>query len=139
MATSTVHRPRLKSVLPRTWWLILLRGLAGIVLGFTLFSQSALNLVNLAIFMGLYWAVDGIFMVLVSLFVRPAAERWWLLLLRGLIGLAAGVYVITSLQTRSVDPFVDPSVGHIWLLATIAVLSGVVDIVFSARIREVVE
>jgi len=49
------------------WWLVLLRGIAAILLGLLLFTNAAAVLSVIIIFLGIYWVVDGIITLIVSL------------------------------------------------------------------------
>src|SRR5690349_8723044 len=84
--------PRLMlHTLADNWWLVLLRGIAGIVFGVLAFAWPALTLVTLVLLYGAYALVDGI-VALAAAFSRHGSPlpRWWLILI-GLLGLAVGV------------------------------------------------
>ena len=46
--------------LSQIWWVFLLKGLAGIVLGFMLLTEPAATLVALTTLLGFYWLVLGV-------------------------------------------------------------------------------
>jgi len=51
--------------LSQIWWVFLLKGLAGIILGFMLLTEPAATLVALTTLLGFYW------LVLAPIFHRP--------------------------------------------------------------------
>src|SRR5437870_4981918 len=76
------------------WWLFLLRGVAGVTFGvLTLFWPGA-TLVVLMAFIAAYALVDGIVALVYAFRLRPLFDRWWMLLLQGVISAAFGVLAI---------------------------------------------
>ncbi len=73
------------------WWWVLITGIAAIILGVLLLTQTAATLVVLVTFIGAYWLVTGIFS-LVSLFMNR--ERWGWKLFLGVIGILAGLTIL---------------------------------------------
>ena len=74
------------------WWVFLLQGLAGIVLGIMLLTEPAATIVALTTFFGFYWLITGV-LALVHVFVGRASHRVWSLL-SGLLGILAGLLVL---------------------------------------------
>jgi uncharacterized membrane protein HdeD (DUF308 family) len=73
------------------WWLFLLRGVAAIAFGvLTLFWPGA-TLTVLMAFIAAYALVDGIVALMYAFQLRPMFDRWWVLLVQGLISGAFGV------------------------------------------------
>src|SRR2546422_3195413 len=76
------------------WWLFLLRGVAALAFGvLTLFWPGA-TLVVLMAFIAAYALVDGIVALVYAFRLRPLFDRWWMLLLQGVISAAFGVLAI---------------------------------------------
>lgn len=76
------------------WWLFLLRGIAGVAFGvLTLWWPSA-TLVVLMAFITAYALVDGIVALVYAFRLRPMFDRWWMLLVQGLISTVFGVLAI---------------------------------------------
>ena len=95
------------------WWLFLLRGIAALVFGvLTLWWPGATLLVLMA-FIAAYALVDGIVALVYAFRLRPMFDRWWVLLVQGLIsavfGVLAFVYPTLSLA------YIIVSVG-LWML-----------------------
>jgi len=76
----------------RAWWLILLQGIAGIILGAMLVTDPAGTTLAIVGFLGFYWLFMGI-LALVRVFVDQAVPWIWSLLI-GIIGILAGLSVI---------------------------------------------
>ena len=74
------------------WWVFLLQGVAGILLGLMLLTDPGATLVALATFLGFYWFFIGT-MALIRAFVDRVVPWIWSLL-TGIIGISAGVLVL---------------------------------------------
>jgi uncharacterized membrane protein HdeD (DUF308 family) len=70
------------------WWVFLLQGFAGIILGLMLVTQPGATIAALTIFLGFYWLITGL-LGLVQSFVDRSTPWIWSLL-RGLVGILAG-------------------------------------------------
>jgi len=90
----------------RNYWRILaIRGLLAVLFGLAALVWPGLTLLVLVLLFGAYALVDGVIAVIVSLQERRVFARWWVLLLEGLAGIAAGVLT-----------FVWPSISALALL-----------------------
>src|SRR5262245_592753 len=115
--------------LSRNWWVILLRGLAGICFGIITFIAPGISLAALVLVWGAYALADGI-LELVSAVRRRGEDRWWLLVVEGLVGIAAGVVT-----------FMWPGITAIVLLYVIAawaLVTGALEIAAAIRLRKVI-
>jgi uncharacterized membrane protein HdeD (DUF308 family) len=78
---------------PSIWWVFLLQGFAGIILGLMLVTQPGATILALTTFLGFYWLITGL-LALVQVFVdslrleypaaRPAALGKGALFVQGL-------------------------------------------------------
>jgi uncharacterized membrane protein HdeD (DUF308 family) len=121
----------LATILQRTWWVVLVRGLAAIAFGILTWMQPGISLATLVLFFGAYSLVDGVFGAWAAIAGRKEHESWWVLLLQGLLGVAVGVMT-----------FVAPGVTAIALLFYIAIwaiATGVLEIVAAVRLRKEIE
>jgi uncharacterized membrane protein HdeD (DUF308 family) len=135
MSTVVGNLPKVRAKLRSAWWIILLRGIAGALLGLLLFSQVSMNVVIMATFMALYWFIDGIFMVVLAFAARmPGRNWWWWMLGRGLLGILAGYVVYALVQGEAVASLI-----LIWILAGIAILTGIIDLITNTRLRQYIE
>jgi uncharacterized membrane protein HdeD (DUF308 family) len=74
------------------WWVFLLQGFAGIILGLMLVTQPGATIVALTTFLGFYWLITGL-LSLVQVFVDRSIPWIWSLL-SGLVGVLAGLFVL---------------------------------------------
>ena len=74
------------------WWIFLLQGMAGIILGLMLLTDPGATMVALVTFLGFYWLIMGI-LALVRVFVDRSVPWIWSLLI-GIIGVLAGIFVV---------------------------------------------
>jgi uncharacterized membrane protein HdeD (DUF308 family) len=115
--------------LSRNWWAVSLRGLAGILFGIITFFAPGISLAALVLLFGAYALMDGV-LAIVTAVRRRGADRWWLLLLEGLVGIAAGVLT-----------FLLPAITAIALLYVIAawaLVTGAFEIAAAIRLRKVI-
>lgn len=89
MNGASIASPRLADVVP--WWVVLVQGIALLVIGALLVSNTAVTTVVLVVFIGWWWLISGVF-ELGSLFVDRTAWGWRLF--SGILSIAAGVYII---------------------------------------------
>jgi len=69
--------------LARNWWVVVLRGVAGIVFGVITFFAPGISLAALVLLFGAYALVDGVLAVVTALRRHSTIDRWWLLMLQG--------------------------------------------------------
>jgi uncharacterized membrane protein HdeD (DUF308 family) len=74
------------------WWLFLLQGIAGIILGAMLLTEPGATTVALTTLLGFYWLIMGL-LALVRLFVDRSIPWIWSLL-SGIVGILAGLFVL---------------------------------------------
>ena len=119
------NRPKRRAKMRSAWWIVLLRGIAGALLGILLFSQVQLDLETLAMFMAIYWLIDGAFMAVLAFAARlPGGNWWWWMLGRGILGILAGYVVYALAQGKAVTSLI-----LIWILAGVAIVTGGIGLV----------
>ena len=91
MTASATPVPERRQLGP--WWLVLLEGIAALILGFLLLTNTPETVFVVVQFLGFYWLIDGIFR-LVSIFIDH--RDWGWKLFGGIIGILAGMYVIRN-------------------------------------------
>ncbi len=107
----------------RYWWIIGLRGLLAVLFGLAAFFWTGLTLLALVYLFGAYALVSGVMMVIVSLEGRKYYRQWWVLLIEGLVGIAAGVVAFAW-------PFIT-ALALLYLIAAWAIVTGVFEIAAS--------
>jgi uncharacterized membrane protein HdeD (DUF308 family) len=101
------------------WWIPLVQGIASIILGVLLVTNTAQTFYFIIMFVGIYWLIDGIF-ALISLFVDRTAWGWKLF--RGIIGIWAGFVVIDH---TFASMLVLPTIAIIMLAIQGIILGGI--------------
>jgi uncharacterized membrane protein HdeD (DUF308 family) len=135
MATETDLKPGIPTLpglhaLARNWWLLLLRGIAGIVFGVLAFIWPGITLLTMIIFYGAYALIDGIFAILAAFRGGEAQSRWWLILI-GILGIAAGLLT-----------FLWPGITALVLALFIgawSLIHGIFEIVGAIKIRKEID
>lgn len=115
--------------LTRNWWAVALRGLAGILFGIITFVSPGISLAALVLLFGAYAFADGVLSI-VSAVRRRGADRWWLLLLQGIVGIGAGV--VTLLWPGIT------ALALLFVIAAWALVGGVLQVAAAIRLRKVI-
>jgi uncharacterized membrane protein HdeD (DUF308 family) len=122
---------RLTTILSRTWWVLLLRGLVAIAFGILAWLQPGITLAALISLFGAYALVEGILGVWAAIAGRKENEVWFVLFLSGLVSIGIGILA-----------FLAPGVTALVLLFYIAVWAiakGVLEIAAAIRLRKEIE
>jgi len=109
------------------WWLIVLEGAAGIVLGLLTFRSPDTTALVLLTIIAAWSIVTGIFEIVTALRIRTLIANEWLMILSGVVSIVFGVLLIAQ-----------PSAGEIaivWLLGAYALLFGLLTLMFAFRLR----
>jgi uncharacterized membrane protein HdeD (DUF308 family) len=109
------------------WWIFLLQGIAGILLGLMLITAPGATLVALVTFLGFYWLITGV-LSLVRVFVDRSIPWIWSLL-SGVVGILAGLLVLRHPLLATVTV---PTVLVI-ILGVQGLIMGVVEIIESFK------
>jgi len=115
----------------RNWWVLLLRGIAGIVFGVLTFIWPGLSLAALVLLFGAYAFADGVLALVNGIRERTSNDRWWLLVLHGILGIAAGVVAVLW-------PGITALV-LLYVIAAWALVIGALEIAAAIRLRKVIE
>jgi uncharacterized membrane protein HdeD (DUF308 family) len=88
----SIGRLVLTHALARNWWLLMLRGVIGVVFGIVALFWPGATLLSLVFLWGAYALVDGVFSLWAAITGRVGekASRWWLAA-AGIAGIAAGI------------------------------------------------
>jgi uncharacterized membrane protein HdeD (DUF308 family) len=134
MTTNDASSPAGRGVLRtlgRNWWALALRGVAAILLGILAFAWPGITLFVLVLFFGAYMLVDGIFAIVAAVRAAGEEDRWWLLLIEGILGVLAGLVAffwpgLTALAL-------------LYFIAAWAIVTGIMEIVAAIRLRQEIE
>ena len=106
----------LSEVLAQAWWVVGLRGIFGIIFGLICLLTPGIAVQVFVILFAAYMLVDGVFAIISGIRAARNGERWGLLLLEGVVDVAAGaVAVLWPAITL---------VALIWVIAVWAIISG---------------
>ena len=121
----------ISQLLSKYWWVLLVRGIAAVIFGIVALVWTEITLEVLILLVGAYLFVDGIFTLISAFGDRQQNERWWLLLIEGLVGIVAGIAV-----------FVWPALSGLVLLYLIAIwafVTGILEIIAAVQLRREIE
>jgi len=116
--------------LAQNWWTFTLRGVLALLFGVLAFVAPGATLTTLVYVFGFYAILNGVLALYAAWNLR-SFDRWWVLLLEGLLGIAAGVIA-----------FVWPGAAALAFLSIIAawaILVGILQIVAAIRLRQEIE
>jgi uncharacterized membrane protein HdeD (DUF308 family) len=106
----------LSEVLAESWWAVGLRGILGILFGLICLLTPGIAVGVFVILFSAYMLVDGVFAIASGIKAARSGERWGLLILEGIVDLAAGVVAfLWPLITL---------VALTWIVAIWAIVSG---------------
>lgn len=116
--------------LTRNWWVVLIRGVAGVLFGIATFFAPGVSLAVLVLLFGAYALIDGVLAVTSAVRRRGVSDRWWMLLLEGLVGIVAGIVTL-------VWPGIT-ALALLYVIAAWALLTGAFEIAAAIRLRKVI-
>jgi uncharacterized membrane protein HdeD (DUF308 family) len=137
--------------LSRSWWLILLRGIASILFGIAAFIWPGLTVLALTLLYGAFAMADGILSLGAALSGTgdKSMPTWWLVLI-GLLGIAAGAVaflwpgltafaLVIMIGAWAVTMGVLEIIGALWLRNEIEdewllIAAGILSVLFGAAI-----
>jgi len=114
-------------ILTRNWWALALRGLAGIIFGIITFAWPGISLAALVLLFGAYALTDGIFAIAAAVSGSGRKNKWWALLIGGVLSIIAGIVA-----------FVVPGVTALvllYLIAGWAIAVGILAIITAITLR----
>jgi uncharacterized membrane protein HdeD (DUF308 family) len=121
----------MKRLLASTWDMFLVRGIVAILFGIATLLLPEITLVVLVVLFGAYALVDGVIRSVLAFKNRKYDTDWWLMLITGLVSIAAGVLT-----------FVWPGITAISLFYVIvawAIATGISEVIYAIRFRKVIE
>jgi uncharacterized membrane protein HdeD (DUF308 family) len=113
------------------WWTVGLRGLLAIIVGVIALFFPVVTLVFLIALFGCFALLEGLFLLVAGIRSRKSNQRWWALILQGILGLGAGALAFLAPMATAI--------ALIYLVAVWAVASGVIEIIAAIRLRKAIE
>jgi uncharacterized membrane protein HdeD (DUF308 family) len=117
--------------LARNWWLLALRGVAGILFGIVAFVWPGATLAALVIVFGTYVFVDGIFALIAGIGMRRQLSLWWLVVLEGVAGIILGLLTFRSPDTTALI--------LLSFIAAWSIITGIFEIATAVRLRKMID
>src|SRR5215510_400589 len=114
-------------VLIRNWWALALRGALAVLFGVVAFVMPGLTVAFLIALFGAYALIDGVLAIVAGVKAAERHERFGSLLLRGILGIAAGLVA-----------FILPGATAVVLtlmIAAWAIVTGVLEIVAAVHLH----
>jgi uncharacterized membrane protein HdeD (DUF308 family) len=109
------------------WWVLLLGGLLGIVVGFITLTTPGITALVLLFYIAIWAIAHGVLEIVAAIRLRKEIEGEWLLILGGLASVVFGVLLISR-----------PGAGAlavVWLIAGYAVAFGIITVVLAIKAR----
>lgn len=114
-------------VIARNWWSLVIRGVAGILLGVITIVAPAITFQALVLLFGAYALIDGVTGFAGAWRAARARDRWGALLLQGIAGIiTAAVTILWPGIT---------ALALMLLIAAWAIVTGVLQIIAAIRLR----
>jgi uncharacterized membrane protein HdeD (DUF308 family) len=117
-------------ILTRNWWLYALRGLVAVIFGILALTRPEQALQALVLVFGAYALVDGIFAAIAGIALYKTFERWWAVLLEGVVGIVIGLLTIFWPNITALV--------LVYFIAAWAVITGIFEIVAAIQLRRVI-
>jgi uncharacterized membrane protein HdeD (DUF308 family) len=118
-------------VFTSSWWALALRGLAAVIFGILAFIWPHITLTALVFLFGAYALIDGVLAIIAGIKSHGEVNRWWLLLIEGILSVAAGIFA-----------FVAPPITAFILLILIAswaIVTGAFEIGAAIQLRKYIK
>jgi len=123
LALSAAFRHRQRPI----WWVLLLEGLAGIVVGIFAFIWPGLTAVILLIFIAIWAILTGILEIAAALQLRRQLKGEWALGLTGVLSIMIGVLLLSNPGAGAV--------AVVWLIGIYAILFGVLLTILGFKVK----
>ncbi len=125
-AASPVH-DLMVAVLARNWWAIGIRGVLGILFGLIALFLPGATILSLVLVFAAYAFVDGVLGIASAVREAREHERWWLLVLEGLINIAAAAVALLWPGITVV--------AFVFLVAFWAIFTGILELAAAFRLE----
>jgi uncharacterized membrane protein HdeD (DUF308 family) len=122
----------MRAILAGNWWAFVLRGALGVLFGVLAFLTPGMALLTLVLLFGVYSVAEGVFNIVAAVRKSDPAQRpGWLLLVEGLVSVAAGLFALFMPGLTAL--------ALLYVIAAWAVVTGVLEIVAAVKLRRQIE
>lgn len=120
------------TTLSQHWWSFVLRGALAILFGVLAFLLPGLTLEALVLLFGAYAIVDGAFAIWAVISGEvPRGQRWWALLLEGMLGIVAGLIALFLPAITAL--------ALVYVIAAWAIVTGAFEVGAAIRLRREIQ
>jgi uncharacterized membrane protein HdeD (DUF308 family) len=120
-----------KQLLASSWDLFLVRGILAILFGIATLLMPGITLIVLVVLFGAYALVDGVILSVLAFKSRKNDSNWWLVLLTGLVSIAAGVVTFVWPGITTVSLF--------YVIVAWAIITGISEVIYAIQFRKEIE
>lgn len=121
----------MKQLLASTWDMFLVRGILAILFGIATLLMPGITLIVLVVLFGAYALVDGVILSILAFKNRKNDPNWWLLLLTGLVSIAAGVVTFFWPGITTISLF--------YVIVAWAIVTGISEVIYAIQFRKEIE
>jgi uncharacterized membrane protein HdeD (DUF308 family) len=121
----------MNELLMKSWWMLALRGAAGILFGVLALLWPGATLLVLVALFAAYALISGAAAVIGAIRNRKSDDKWWIVLLLGIVSLAAGVWAVMLPELTMLV--------LVLLMGANALVTGVLDIAIAIRLRKTIQ
>jgi uncharacterized membrane protein HdeD (DUF308 family) len=115
----------------RKWWVLLIRGLFGILIGMLAFARPGLTALSIVLAWAVFAEADGIAALVLAMIGHDPPRSRWALTISGIVGIVAGLVTLAF-----------PASGVIvllWMVAAWAIGRGAFQVVAALELRRFVD
>ena len=115
----------------RKWWVLLVRGLFGMLIGVLAFTRPGLTVLSIVIAWAVFAEADGIAALVLAMTGHHPPRSRWALMVAGVVGIVAGLVTLAF-----------PASGVIvllWIVAAWAIGRGAFQVIAALELRRFVE
>jgi uncharacterized membrane protein HdeD (DUF308 family) len=118
----------MNDLMQRSWWVLAIRGAAALIFGILAIAWPDITLLVLVAFFAAYAFITGVVYIVGAVRGRQSDKGWWMLLLLGLVAIAAGAIAVFN-------PAITALV-LVLLMGANALVTGILDLAIAIRLRK---
>lgn len=120
----------LLNLLGKNWWVLLLRGICGILFGVLAFVWPGMTLLSLVLLYGIFVGAEGFLEILAAIRGGTVGSRWWLAF--------AGVIALMASAATFFAPAIT-SIVLLYIIAAWAVAHGIFEVIGAIQLRKLID
>jgi uncharacterized membrane protein HdeD (DUF308 family) len=120
----------MRLALATNWWALVVRGLAAVLMGVLALVWPGITLLALVFLFAGYALVDGVTSLVGAVRAMEHHDRWGVLVLEGIVGIAAAVVTVAWPGITAI--------ALVYVIAAWAIITGVLEIAAAIRLRRVI-